>query len=453
MTALLGGSRLAGSFVVPILAWLVVGLASPATAGTPRCMGHPATIVGTGGNNQIVGTNGADVIVARGGSDSIDSKAGRDLVCAGPGGLDVVFGREGNDKVAGQDGFDVVFPGAGADFVSGGGRGAFVTYEGSSVRVLADVSSGRIVAGGKVDRVQGVDGIAGGEADDVLVGDARADSLWGFGGDDVVVGRRGPDFLNAGAGDDIVRGGRGAFDILDLTFAFGGPGLGDDVLATSGAAVDIPAGTVAGGSDVGNDLFRGIVFGTARSNFVATWDGADNVQARGGDDVIFPGPGDDVAEGGAGGDMVDYFLSDPVNPGVLGPVTVDLGAQTATGLGDDDLNSIEAAIGTLQDDTLIGSSGSDLLLLGDEGTDDISGNAGDDLLDGDIFFFGFPENLPGTDTLDGGPDQDTCLGGEVVEECEQTEPASLRSADAGTASALDTYSSRKLLVRRYELMR
>jgi Ca2+-binding RTX toxin-like protein len=171
------------------------------------------------------------------------------------------------------------------------------------------------------------------------------------------------------------------------------------------------------------------------------------VQGDDGDDIFAPGPGDDTVDGGEGVDAVDFFSSHPFEPGMDGPVSVDLGTQSATGQGTDVLGSIEQAAGTLLDDTLVGSD-VDNVLVGDEGSDNISGEGGDDLLDGDIFFFGFEENLPGSDSLDGGPGDDTCLGGETNVNCEQLE-GPLGQVGARKAGALKRGNSfREMLLHR-----
>jgi Ca2+-binding RTX toxin-like protein len=433
-----------------------------ANAAKPRCFGRKATIVGTRGDNTLNGTNGRDIIVGKRGNDTIDARGGRDFICAGRGGFDVVFARNGNDRIAGERGFDVIFPGAGNDFVDGGPGGAFVTYEGSSTPISANLRTG-VIAGQGRDRVKRVQGVGGSEGDDVLIGTNDFNDLEGFGGNDTISGRGGDfDFLNAGAGNDTVRGGSGD-DLLDLVVAHGGPGIGDDVLATSGATVNMPLGTVTGGADVGTDTFTGIedvgttlgddsVIGTDGHNHIFTWDGTDDLQGGDGDDVLGPGPGDDTVDGGAGDDGVDLFATHPFEAGMDGPVNVDLGAGTVTGQGTDDLVSIEGAGGTLLDDILIGSNDENLL-IGDEGSDDISGEAGDDILDGDIFFFGFEENLPGTDSLDGGGGQDTCLGGETTEQCESFEPPPPQSSRPERAAAVNRRAMGRMLLHRYQLTR
>jgi len=50
-------------------------LPAVADAGTPRCRGKKATIVGTNHDDRIRGTNKKDVIVALGGDDRVDGCA------------------------------------------------------------------------------------------------------------------------------------------------------------------------------------------------------------------------------------------------------------------------------------------------------------------------------------------------------------------------------------------
>lgn len=451
--------------IASVVLFVVSGLimALPADAARAKCFGRIATIVGTNGDDELIGTRGSDVIAARGGIDFIDGREGRDLICAGSGEADFVFAGPGHDRIAGGRGFDVIFPGPGNDFVDGGPGEDLVTYEGTSVPVLADLSKGVLFAQGR-DRLKNVEGVGGGEADDVLIGDENNNGLLGCGGNDTLVGRGGDDFINVGAGDDVARGGEGE-DVLDFLTAFCGPAIGDDTLATSGVVVDLAAGTAVGGADVGEDIFRGFEItgatlgdDTIRGddtpfNLLIGFAGNDVIEGRGGDDVISPGPGDDTADGGDGVDAVDYFLSDALDFGGLGPVTVDLPAQTATGIGNDSLVSIEGALGTLLNDTLIGDAGDNFPLVGDEGDDTISGGPGDDFLDGDAFFFGVPFELPGDDTLDGGPGQDVCLGGQTVTECEILEPAGPQSRAATRVAALQRHAqARGAAVRSYRAL-
>jgi uncharacterized repeat protein (TIGR01451 family) len=113
-------------------------LAAPAPR-TATCRGVPATVFGTGGDDNLVGTGGRDVIAAFGGNDKVVSLAGRDLVCAGGGNDEVgagsaadrIFGGPGRDRIFGRGGPDVVKGSVGNDILRGnrgsdrlrGGRG------------------------------------------------------------------------------------------------------------------------------------------------------------------------------------------------------------------------------------------------------------------------------------------------------------------------------------------
>jgi Ca2+-binding RTX toxin-like protein len=112
--------------------------------------------------------------------------------------------------------------------------------------------------------------------------------------------------------------------------------------------------------------------------------GTDSATTGAGDDQIAPGPGVDSLNGGTGDDTVDYSSSATA-------VTVDLGADTGTGEGDDTLTSIESAIGSAEGDTLTGDAGSNRL-DGRDGNDTIDALGGDDV----VIAGG------GTDTVTGG---------------------------------------------------
>jgi Ca2+-binding RTX toxin-like protein len=94
--------------------WLATTAITPqaamATALTPTCLGKPATIVGTSGNDNLVGTSGPDVIAGLGGNDNIVGLGGDDLICGG----------EGNDRIDAGAGNDQVDGGAGTDTAVGG---------------------------------------------------------------------------------------------------------------------------------------------------------------------------------------------------------------------------------------------------------------------------------------------------------------------------------------------
>src|SRR5258706_6956755 len=104
---------------------LVIGpiaiLSSPAGAQIPTCLGLPATIVGTVGNDVLNGTPGDDVIIALGGDDTINGMGGNDTIC-GDDGNDRISGGDGNDVIQGGNGDDVIYSDGGTDSLDGGAR-------------------------------------------------------------------------------------------------------------------------------------------------------------------------------------------------------------------------------------------------------------------------------------------------------------------------------------------
>ena len=440
----ISGRAISGAVVLFLLGGLLTAL--PASAATPKCFGQTATITGTRGDDTLRGTNRRDVIVARGGNDIIRSRGGNDLVCAGGGGFDAIFAGAGDDRIKGGRGFDGIFPGGGNDVADGGPGFDLITYEGSTTPVRINLASGTARGQGR-DRLLRVEGAAGSEAGDRLVGTDGPEDLLGYGGDDTIVAGDGDDFLNSGAGNDNVDGGGGS-DFLDLAFSNAGPSLGDDSTTDAGATVDLAAGTVTGPEGVGTDILASIesVAGTLGNDTITGSDAFNEIIGFEGDDTIsmggpgepdflgtqdlaLPGPGDDTVTGSSGTDAVDYgFLSLVTEP--TAGVSIDLQAGTASGadIGTDDLTSIEVAVGTPFDDTLSGS-GQANTLIGLGGSDSIDGRAGDDRLDGDAFLFGEAEEFDGVDVLTGGPGTDTCLGGSAGDtECESSEPPAQASA-------------------------
>jgi Ca2+-binding RTX toxin-like protein len=124
--------------------------------------------------------------------------------------------------------------------------------------------------------------------------------------------------------------------------------------------------------------------------------GNDTIFGLGGNDLISGGTGTNSIDGGSGVDTVTY------GPGSYGavtaPVTVNLAAGTATGVGlSDTLTSIENVTGTDFNDTITGDSHANLL-NGRGGNDTLKGAGGQDRLVGeggaDTFVFAAPSDSP-----------------------------------------------------------
>ncbi len=245
-------------------------------------------------------------------------------------------------------------------------------------------------------------------ANDTLVGTSDADTLTGLGGDDSLAGKQGADVLEGGEGDDRLIGGAGD-DQLD-----GGAGFDYAVYddATSAVSVDLTIASAQATGGGGTDTLKNIE-GLVGSNFAdrLIGDGDANTLFGGyGDDTLMGGGGADILDGGQGADLLDggdgFDFADYSSVSSSG-VTVDLsltGSQGFQGQNDTLLN-IEGVIGSSFSDILkAGRNGS--TLHGGAGGDALYGGVGDDTLYGgdgnDLFYIGV-----GADKVDGGAGNDT----------------------------------------------
>ncbi|GAB3770800.1 Ca2+-binding RTX toxin-like protein [Nocardioides ginsengisegetis] len=406
--------------VVPAI--VLAGTAAQATS-TPTCHGHAATMVGTPGSDRIVGTDGPDVIVGLDGNDRIFGGPGDDIVCGGVG-SDVLRGGDGDDALYGgldlrrkvkQGGLtivkgDLVDGGRGDDLLAPGagartGMLAFVrpnavTFKHAAGPVRVDLAAGTATGAGE-DTILGDGplGVIGSAYDDVLLGSARPDFLVGGKGDDSVSGRGSSDVLldGGGQGDDSLDGGRG----VDVAFGF----AGDDVVA-GGPGGDILAPSSGSGS---------IVTGGA---------GADQVFLPAG----LGAPS--LLDGGAGLNLLEVIS---VSFGDKRPVvTADLGTETVSVVGTDHDGVTRAAgfdgaqllgrarwnyVGTDLKDLVLAQGGPlNARTLG--GDDEVYADRFDDVIDaGD-----------GTDRVEGGGGDDTCLNYEQGECPAKADPGPFRTA-------------------------
>ncbi|MCP3974294.1 MAG: calcium-binding protein [bacterium] len=234
--------RLASALLLAASVLVVAPAAS--TADVPTCLGLPATIIGTSGNDLIRATAGTHVIVGLEGDDNITGHDGDDVICGGA----------GNDQINGAGGDDRISGGPGDDYISG-------------------FSGDDILRGGAGD-----DAIQGNDGDDLIDGGSGADTLEGSSGNDTIRGRTGADLIGGDylsshfepggdlkSGSDVILGGRGP----DLIWAGGGNDR------------------ISGGR--GEDTAYG-------------QDGDDTMLGGPRDDALYGGPGSDIARGRAGVD-------------------------------------------------------------------------------------------------------------------------------------------------------
>jgi Ca2+-binding RTX toxin-like protein len=260
-------------------------------------------------------------------------------------------------------------------------------------------------------------------------------TVWVYGheGDDTLLGTF---FVGPGAGDDTIVGN-------------GATGLGFST-ATAPLWVDMAAGTATG---EGADTFSGIrsVYGGPQADHL-TGDGANNtlngghgndvIRGMGGNDILWGSPGDDDLDGQAGSDVYKESTVSPPSTdddivfdtgsgsddvdwldyySGINPVSVDVAAGLANGIGLDTFVGIETVRGSQHADVLKGSAASDTL-IGLDGPDQIEGRGGaDDLqggVDDDELLGGGGNDVlhggDGADTLTGGAGRDTADYGDAV---------------------------------------
>lgn len=309
---------------------------------------------------------------------------------------------DGADEFTGGTQADWVNPGMGADTLDGGdGKGedvldfvrAFVTADEPGVDLdLADETASLL---GDTKTVRGFEVVRGTYGNDMLRGDAAANTFFGFLGHDEILGRGGKDEIDGGSGDDTINGGAGRDLVL------GGDGQ-DEI--SGGAGIDILRG----------DQDHDIVHGGGGDDVVNGGSGGDEIDGGGGDDLLKgddkddAAPGNDSIDGGSGDDRIFGFDGHDDLFGGAGEDKIFGGTGRDDIHGGDDSDTLN---GGAQRDQIGGGGGDDLLIGGDESSfgDKLDGGNGDDILQGG----GGEDELAGgrgNDKLDGGDDNDTLKG-------------------------------------------
>jgi serralysin len=158
---------------------------------------------------------------------------------------------------------------------------------------------------GNVAIAQGVtiENAIGGKGQDVIVGNALANVLWGGAGTDTINGAAGNDSIVGGEGTSLLRGDDGADIILGgAAFDDINGNMGDDILA-GGDGDD----WVAGGKD--NDNLDGgagsdVVYGNLGDDWCDGGIGDDQVRGGQGNDILVGREGNDWLSGDRGDDLI-----------------------------------------------------------------------------------------------------------------------------------------------------
>jgi Ca2+-binding RTX toxin-like protein len=202
------------------------------------------------GNDWIYGSTDNDTLSGDDGNDWLEGGEGADLVdgdVVGPAGVtlafpgnDILIGNSGNDSLSGFDGADIYTPGDGTDLNTGGLGFDWVTYfnDGQVGGVNEDLSNFApapgLVLANLADQFQEIEGLSGGDGDDILsgtsltaLGGAAGDGLtardcslisgltallpsnitncvWDAG--DIIIGGAGSDTITGRNGNDLIDG-------------------------------------------------------------------------------------------------------------------------------------------------------------------------------------------------------------------------------------------------------
>lgn len=330
------------------------------------------------GISDVYGLTGNLIIARDTVIENFIAGSGNDLVVGNAVANDI-NGGDGNDRIWGSSGDDVLEGGAGADRLDGDTGMDWAAYRESNAAVTVNLAESTVQGGhAEGDVLVEIENVIGSDYEDVLVGNADANRLEGWGG---------ADQLDGGAGEDWVsyQGSKQGVlvDLAEGTFE-GGHAQGDVV-------TNIENVTGSGHGDV--------LWGDDNANKLKGGEGDDELWGAGGNDILEGGHGNDVLygstgadrlAGGAGYDLLSYQLSEA-------GITINLGDGTIMGgyAEGDVFTDIEQIVGSDYPDVLTGDNGANVL-FGIGGNDELQGNGGDDQLEGGA----------GADRLDGGPGVD-----------------------------------------------
>jgi len=252
----------------------------------------------------------------RGGADSVRANGAMTILDA--------EGGPGSDRLIGGPLHDRLDGGPGPDVLKGRGAPDMASYVGRSDDLRITIGDGMRNDGGPADgplrdRLVGISFVSGGDGDDVLVGDAGENSLFGAPGRDVLRGLGGDDDLIGGDGRDRAHGGNGA-DLFPGSGgrdrAFGGRGPDHFQAGSPGNGADLFAGgrghdvaqfsfghnlvTLDGKANDGPCADPGCTFSDEGDNVK----GIEELQMAPGNDVLIGSKRDEVFRPSGGADIV-----------------------------------------------------------------------------------------------------------------------------------------------------
>ncbi len=311
-------------------------------------------------------------------------------------------GAAGNDTLTGGSGADRISPWVGNDVVDGNGGTDLLAYRflDPALRIDLRTAAQQDTLGAGLDTISDIENVAGGDGNDILIGDGADnlldggevepngnDTLMGLGGNDTLIGRDGVD--TASYAED----GAAVTVNLSTSIAQNTLGSGMDTIVDGNDAGPEPDIENLIGSPFGDSLV-----GNAFVNRIEGGGGIDGMIGRGAADALIGGaPSNTVV-----GDTAIY-----TDHAAASPVTATIGTASGNGTvggmddaGDDLSSGIEGIAGGGGADILTGDGGPNSL-DGLTGDDDLFGLGGNDLVNGG----------DGDDDLHGGFGADTLIGG------------------------------------------
>jgi hypothetical protein len=153
---------------------------------------------GTLSGDKMTGTNLADRLYGLKGDDTLNGLSGDDKLNGGTG-KDILNGGGGTDNLWG---------GAGADQHNGGSGFDYARYDDRNwgdLTLRLDNSTLNKGAAAIGDTYVDIEGLIGGQGNDLIIGNASGNYLWASSGADIIDGRSGNDYLRGGIGADQYR--------------------------------------------------------------------------------------------------------------------------------------------------------------------------------------------------------------------------------------------------------
>ena len=319
------------------------------------------TLYGNKDNNIYLAGAGADLINGSAGNDSLSGGSGIDTLDYSGLNADITFSRGGVITKSGGLGVDSI---AAFDIeVIKGNVNRINTIDGSggtTAAINVDLSTNSLeitglpVIGSAKLTVINFSNVNGSENNDVILGDAKANTLNGAGGNDTISGGGGDDLLLGSSGTDVYRGGAGA-DTLSYEALAGGVTLvrGGTIIKADGSVdtiADFSVETIVGTKGAVNTIdgstgataalnvnlsnqnltITGLPFigtaaltvknftdvkGSENADLITGDKGANRLIGNGGNDILTGLGGKDILTGGAGADTFVFGYGDSLLSG------------------------------------------------------------------------------------------------------------------------------------------